>query len=521
MPRAHVKPVYSVLLVLLACAVVVSVPRAGEAPRTSSDLTYQFEGTITWINDFDGYVGNTVTKGDQFTGSFTINTAAAAFADGLDFAQYRSVGEPYGLSVQLDGLYFGSNPDDRRTEALVHNNVSARDFFSVSAQAYDYGSSMTNPAIDNRQYVLFGFMLPRQCDGNGSAIHKYIMAYWTDAGQDAIGGLGIPINLDAIGEGPGKWDAAGISIQLATPGFFGGAPYPNQQCLVYKTAAFGGDFTRVWLVQADTAAPEVTCNGPDGQWHGSDVAITCTAADGGSGLANSNDASFVLVTSVADGTETADAPTTTRQVCDQAGNCATAGPIAGNKVDKKAPVITLNAPGNGPYIMGQAVTANYACSDGGSGTALCAGPVASGATVSTAAVGPQTFLVTATDAVGNTSTRSADYGVNYNICPLYDSTKARQSGSTIPIKVQLCDAGGRNVSAASAVVTAVGIYLVSTQVSGALEDSGNANPDFNFRFTGDSYIFNLSLKGFREGVYALTFKVGEDPTLYSVQFQVR
>jgi hypothetical protein len=65
--------------------------------------------------------------------------------------------------------------------------------------------------------------------------------------------------------------------------------------------------------------------------------IACTASDTESGLANPADASFALTTAVAAGEETADALTDSRQICDVAGNCATAGPIGGNKIDLKAP----------------------------------------------------------------------------------------------------------------------------------------------------------------------------------------
>ena len=67
----------------------------------------------------------------------------------------------------------------------------------------------------------------------------------------------------------------------------------------------------------------------------------------GTGLANPADASFSLVTSVGAGIETANASTDSRVVCDVEGNCATAGPIAGNKIDRKAPSITVTTPANG------------------------------------------------------------------------------------------------------------------------------------------------------------------------------
>ena len=54
-------------------------------------------------------------------------------------------------------------------------------------------------------------------------------------------------------------------------------------------------------------------------------------------IANPADASFSLVTAVVAGTETANAGTDSRVVCDVAGLCATAGPFTGNKIDRKAP----------------------------------------------------------------------------------------------------------------------------------------------------------------------------------------
>src|SRR5262249_58910750 len=92
--------------------------------------------------------------------------------------------------------------------------------------------------------------------------------------------------------------------------------------------------------KVDKKAPTISCAGPDGAWHANDVAVSCSASDGGSGLASASDASFSLSTSVAAGTETASASTTSRNVCDAVGNCASAGPVTGNKGDKKAPTVS-------------------------------------------------------------------------------------------------------------------------------------------------------------------------------------
>ena len=106
--------------------------------------------------------------------------------------------------------------------------------------------------------------------------------------------------------------------------------------------------------------------------------------------------------------------TQARQFCDVAGNCATQAPIAGNKVDEQAPTIVLSAPATGAvYLLGQVVTASYSCVDGGSGIASCAGTVANGARLDTSTVGVHQFRVTATDALGHTTTVTATYAVHY------------------------------------------------------------------------------------------------------------
>ena len=113
----------------------------------------------------------------------------------------------------------------------------------------------------------------------------------------------------------------------------------------------------------------------------------------------------------------------------------------------------------------------------------------------------------------------------YRVCVLYDQNKAVRSGSTFPVKLQPCDALGHNLSSPGTVVTAVGVMKVSA--SGPMEDSGRANPDYNFRYdatlggSGGGYVFNLSTRGLTTGTYLLGLKVGSDPYTYSVRFQVR
>ncbi len=109
----------------------------------------------------------------------------------------------------------------------------------------------------------------------------------------------------------------------------------------------------------------------------------------------------------------------------------------------------------------------------------------------------------------------------YGVQTLFDQTKPVRSGRTLPIRLQLTNANGVNVSSASLGVTALSVLRVSTNTSNDVQDSGNANPDNNFRYAGGAYIFNLSTLGYATGTYLLRFKAGADLVNYTVQFQVK
>jgi len=278
---------------------------------------------------------------------------------------------------------------------------------------------------------------------------------------------------------------------------------------------------------ADTTAPNISCGSPDGLWHATDVSITCTASDTESGLALPETASFTLQTNVPVGTETSDAQTSSRLICDRVGNCATAGPIGGNKVDKKPPEITLTSPSSGAiYIIAQPVQASYECTDGGSGVKTCSGTVANGAVIDTRTVGYKTFSVSATDEVGNASSVTVTYIVTYAICPQFDQEKEHNSGSAVPVRIQICDFFGTNLSSAMIEVTAEAIVHVTSNTSYPPQDEGNSSPGGVFRHVGGTgpeagYLFNVMTKDLPAGQYRFRFSVTEDPIIHDVRFILR
>lgn len=277
-------------------------------------------------------------------------------------------------------------------------------------------------------------------------------------------------------------------------------------------------------VKIDKSAPAVDCDEADNLWHAANVSLACTATENVSALAVGADANFALVTSVPAGTEMSNAATGSRVVCDVAGNCATAAAVGGNKVDRKAPSITINSPAAGNYLLNQGVTVDFGCTDGGSGTANCTGTNASGGLLDTSGTGAKTFTVNSVDNVGNSAVPlSVNYTVGYGVQILFDQTKAHKAGSTVPIKIRLVDASGVNVSAAATLLHATSVVQTGAQASTVLEDAGNANPDFDFRYDAAlaGYVFNLQTKGYTTGTYRLNFVAAGGAVIYSVQFQVR
>jgi hypothetical protein len=164
----------------------------------------------------------------------------------------------------------------------------------------------------------------------------------------------------------------------------------------------------------DTTPPTVALSSPaDGARvkQDAELVVDFSCSDtGGSGLAS-------CVGSVADG-----APLDTSEL-GEVSVTVTALDHAGNQtvvthtvtvVDETKPTISVTTPVAGAeYELGEQVLADYSCADepNGSGLDSCAGSVANGAAVDTGSLGDKTFTVNASDAAGNTASKSVTYTV--------------------------------------------------------------------------------------------------------------
>lgn len=295
----------------------------------------------------------------------------------------------------------------------------------------------------------------------------------------------------------------------------------------------------------DSTAPTTTASvtpapGGNGFSTGS-VTVTLAAADnnGGSGVKSitysSTGAAVLPSTTLAFGTVSfvigAEGQTTvTFFARDNANNTESQKTVI-VKLDKGAPAITIVSPTATSYFLNDALLASYSCADG-AGVVTCAGPVSSGSALSTATLGARVFTVNASDTLGNNGGKTVNYSITYKICLQYNPNVGVKAGSSIVIKLQLCDAA--NVNMSGAVLTTLGVTSASRPqrrpITGILEappddpdqPSVKAKKPVGLKFNAKlkNYSVSVSTKTLAAGTYALRFTAPGDPVVHSAPFKV-
>jgi len=212
------------------------------------------------------------------------------------------------------------------------------------------------------------------------------------------------------------------------------------------------------------------------------------------------------------------------------------------KVNKAATTTTVKSSAN-PSVIGQSVqlTATVSVSSPGAGTpggnvtfndgmtTLGMGALSTSGGVTTASftatslgIGAHTINASYdgdTNFAGSTSSALSQL-VRYGVQLEYKLPMSANSGSTVPIKIELVDAAGNNVSA-----TTVGVEALCVVVKGATDCSGTPaisyGTDSPFSFmatldTGAGYQFNVKSTGLAAGTTdQLLFRAaGEDSSSY-------
>ena len=383
-----------------------------------------------------------------------------------------------------------TNPDASTNSVQVCDNVGA----CVMA------GPISNVKIDN-QAPIITTSVSAPHSGNG----------WTSAGTT--------LTVSASDAGSGL---ASLTYQVgggaATP--VTGPITPPSGITTYTIAAtdaVGNASTATVTTKVDTVAPTVSCPSADTNWHSGTVSFTCTATDSGSGLANPAQATITLTTPpIAPGTSNPSVSTNSVSVCDNVGNCATAGPIKNVKIDNTAPTVSITNPtNNAVYMLNQPEAATFTCADPASGISSCSAvtgttTLSSGGTLPTTQVGSHTITVTAISKTGVTTAQTYTYVVTYKLCNFIGPVEPL--GIAVVFSVTLCNYSGTNVGSSGLTITALNIDGTKTLKAGST---------FSWSSAFKVYAYAMSTSGLTTGSHVLNVSVTGDPVTHPLSFTVK
>jgi hypothetical protein len=276
-------------------------------------------------------------------------------------------------------------------------------------------------------------------------------------------------------------------------------------------------------IALDTVAPTVTgSRSPAANasgWNNTYVTVSFACDDERSGVSSCTPPQSV--------TSEGSGQSITGTVRDAAGNTASLT-IGGINIDKTPPVIAIAQPADGAaFILGQAATASYACTDAASGIAMCTGPVPSGAPLDTSAAGLRPFAVHALDLAGNAAALTYRYTVGYAfdgfLAPLNNLpiTNRGPAGRTFPVKFALRDAFGGPIADPAAIAS---VRLVAAGCSAVAAEVGEETSVDTGRLKYDPltgiWHFNWQTTKSQAGCWSLEVHLA-DGSVRPVAFELR
>ncbi len=361
-----------------------------------------------------------------------------------------------------------------------------------------------------------------------------------------------PLNPDTDGDGakdnvdPFPLDPTRSKLASTTTVSFGSGPFPYRGSAYTATASVSPGGTATIAYSGDCTNAGTTCTATatyagDATHSGSSATATITitkvpsttTVSFGNGPFQYTGAPFTATASVSPNGiasivysgDCTNAGTSCAATATYAGDANHTGSNATASITiTKAPSTTTVSFGSGPFpYTGLAYTATASVSPSGTASIAYTGDCINGGSTCTATAtyggDPNHFGSQAT----------ANITITYTVCAVRNdddddddddhgdkASRGVEAGSTIPVKLRVCNAAGRNISSRALPVKAIGV-----SPTGSLNDSGRSNPGNLFRLDDGTYMFNLSTKGFTAGSYTLDYRIGNDPTVYQYAFTVR
>ena len=209
----------------------------------------------------------------------------------------------------------------------------------------------------------------------------------------------------------------GVSINAC--GEFSGTAYgENIGWISFRSStAFPFRVTTSWVPSNDGTPPVTSATGAGSGWSKTDVSVTLSATDCGSGTGeihytlDTNPEVVIQGSSVSLNITAEGIHSLTYFSVDAAGNREAAN-VLSVRIDKTAPIITLMSPADGAtYFINQSVAADFVATDPVSGLASLISSGVNGSPIATSTLGTRIFSVTAVDQAGNSASVTHTYSV--------------------------------------------------------------------------------------------------------------
>jgi len=157
----------AVSLVAIIFSVIGTITSQQAVAASNSPITIALTATVDEVSDYYNLLGGVIQPGDTITGTYIYNAAASDSNSSSLVGDYWHTTAPYGVSLNVDGLVFETDPQNVSFLVELVNNYLGRDnylFHSYNNRPLSNGLRVTHIAWqldDPTQTALKSAALPK------------------------------------------------------------------------------------------------------------------------------------------------------------------------------------------------------------------------------------------------------------------------------------------------------------------------------------------------------------------------